>query len=177
MLLEMKDGTLKMFVRREKGIIGAADSVDGGYTWSKDYDSGYRGPTSRFHITRLKSGRILFVNHYDFSERDHLYAMLSEDEGKSFPYKLLIDERKDVSYPDAKEAADGFIYVTYDRERGSHKDSFDEARSCAREILVAKITEEDIINGTLQNKESYVKRIASKLGDYKGDGQSMYKQN
>ena len=38
---------------------------------------------------------------------------------KTFPYKLLLDERE-VSYPDAKEADDGFIYVTYDRERGSY---------------------------------------------------------
>ena len=177
MLIELKDGTLRMLVRCEKGFIGVADSKDGGFTWTDCFDCGYRGPTSRFHITRLKSGRILFINHHDFNDRNNLTAMLSEDEGKTFPYKLLLDERKDVSYPDAKEASDGFIYVTYDRERGGYKKSYAEARECAREILVAKITEEDIINGTLQNKESYVKRIASKLGDYKGDGQKMYEQN
>lgn len=174
MLLEMNDGTLRMFVRGEHGVIYASDSHDGGDTWSDGFDSGYRGPTSRFHITRLKSGRILFVNHYDFAERDHLYAMLSEDGGKTFPYKLLIDERKDVSYPDAKEAEDGFIYITYDRERGGYKKSYAEAKECAREILVAKITEDDILKGSIQNPESYLERVASKLSEYNGDAEALY---
>ncbi len=45
--------------------------------------------------------------------------MLSEDDGATWKYSLMIDERDDVSYPDAKEADDGYIYITYDRERGS----------------------------------------------------------
>lgn len=118
MILEMKDGSLRMFVRTKYGI-GASNSYDGGRSWSKDFDTGYGGPCSRFHITRLRSGRILLINHFKFSGRNNLTAMLSEDEGKTFPYKLLLDERE-VSYPDAKEADDGFIYVTYDRERGSY---------------------------------------------------------
>ena len=174
MLLEMNDGTMRMFVRGEHGIIYASDSKDGGYTWSDGFDSGYRGPTSRFHITRLKSGRILFVNHYNFSERDNLYAMLSEDDGKTFPYKLLLDERSDVSYPDAKEVEDGYIYITYDRDRGCHKKSFDEAKVCAREILVAKITEEDIIKGCVEDKGSYLKQVVSKLGEYSGNPEELY---
>ena len=51
------------------------------------------------------------INHYQFVGRDHLTAMLSEDEGKTWKYKLLLDERADVSYPDAKEADDGYIYI------------------------------------------------------------------
>ena len=52
------------------------------------------------------------------------------------PTPLLLDERNEVSYPDAKEADDGFIYVTYDHERVTE-----------REILMARFTEEDIIKG------------------------------
>ena len=173
-LLELEDDTLRMFVRAEEGIIAVADSRDGGFTWSDGFDIGYRGPTSRFHITRLKSGRILFVNHYKFSGRDNLYAMLSEDDGKTFPYKLLLDERSDVSYPDAKEV-DGCIYITYDRERGGFKKTYAEARNCAREILVAKITEEDIIEGRIESEGSFLKRVASKLGEYLGDADKLYK--
>ena len=36
--------------------------------------------------------------------------MLSEDEGKTWKYKLRLDGRNLVSYPDSKEADDGYIY-------------------------------------------------------------------
>lgn len=172
MILEMKDGSLRMFVRTKYGI-GASNSYDGGRSWSKDFDTGYGGPCSRFHITRLRSGRILLINHFKFSGRNNLTAMLSEDEGKTFPYKLLLDERE-VSYPDAKEADDGFIYVTYDRERGSYLSNMKEVMASAREILIAKITEEDIISGSLANTNSYLKRIASKLTDYDGEDKDHF---
>ena len=172
MILEMKDGSLRMFVRTKYGI-GASNSYDGGRSWSKDFDTGYGGPCSRFHITRLRSGRILQINHFKFSGRNNLTAMLSEDEGKTFPYKLLLDERE-VSYPDAKEADDGFIYVTYDRERGSYLSNMKEVMASAREILIAKITEEDIISGSLANTNSYLKRIASKLTDYDGEDKDPF---
>ena len=83
MLLELQERTLRMFIRTDYGI-AAADSHDGGITWSEDYDSGYGGPCSRFHIRRLASGRILLINHYEFDGRNNLTAMLSEDEGKTF---------------------------------------------------------------------------------------------
>jgi len=162
MILEMKDGSLRMFVRRHDGI-GAANSFDGGMHWSEDFDTGYGGPSSRFHIRRLKSGRILLINHFDFDKRNNLTAMLSEDDGKTFPYKLLLDERYKVSYPDAKEAEDGFIYITYDRERGAFLEKIEEIKASAREILVAKITEEDILRGCLVNEKSYLKYVADKL--------------
>ncbi|MBQ8496060.1 MAG: exo-alpha-sialidase [Clostridia bacterium] len=167
MILEMQDGSLRMFVRTEYGI-GASDSFDGGKTWSADYDSGYGGPCSRFHIRRLTSGRILLINHYDFQRRNNLTAMLSEDDGKTFPYRLLLDERNDVSYPDAKEAEDGFIYITYDRDRGAFKWKMRDIFASEREILMAKITEEDILAGTIMNENSFLKRIVNKLSGYDG---------
>jgi hypothetical protein len=94
--------------------------------------------------------------------------MLSEDDGESFPYKLLLDERSNVSYPDAKEADDGFIYITYDRERGGFKNNLDEVYACAREILFAKITEEDIIRGEL-GEGSRLRQVVSRLGKYEGE--------
>ena len=41
------------------------------------------------------------------------------DGGKSYEGFLLLDERSDVSYPDAVEGSDGYIYIIYDRERGA----------------------------------------------------------
>jgi len=76
---------------------------------------------------------------------------------------LLLDERDQVSYPDAIECDDGYIYITYDRERGCFKHSLEEAYSDAREILIAKIQESDILNGRLISEGGYLKRIACKL--------------
>lgn len=157
MLVEKKDGTLWMLVRTFDGI-GESFSYDGGATWTPGRKSHIDGPCSRFHIRRLKSGRLLMINHYQFDQRidvedimnqgnvkswkgrSHLTAMLSEDDGQTWPYTLLVDERNEVSYPDAAEANDGYIYVTYDWERVKQ-----------REILMAKFTEEDILQGKLSS--------------------------
>ena len=168
MVVELRDKRLMMLVRTRYGI-GVSYSEDKGLTWSEGVDSGLGGPSSRFHITRLKSGRLLLINHVDFTRRNNLKALLSEDDGKTWSTGLMLDERSAISYPDAKEADDGYIYITYDRERGAFKKSMEEALSCAREILVARITEEDIMNGKLTDEGSYLKRVASKLSTYSGD--------
>ena len=167
MILELDNGVLAMYVRTTYGI-GVAYSYDRGYTWSHGEDSGFGGPCSRFHIKRLRSGRVLLINHYKFTQRNNLTALLSEDGGKTFPFSLLLDGRNSVSYPDATECDDGYIYITYDRERGGAKTVEDAYRS-AREILTAKITEEDIIKGELVSKESYLGNVANKLGELSSD--------
>ena len=63
-------------------------------------------------------------------------AMLSEDDGKTWKGGLMIDARKDVSYPDGVEAEDGVIRIIYDYQRRD-----------AREILMATFTEEDVLCG------------------------------
>lgn len=165
MIVQKQDGTLWMLVRSFDGI-GESFSSDQGYTWSDGRLSHIDGPCSRFHIRRLRSGRLLLINHYRFQERidlndilsqgpvkawrgrTNLTALLSEDDGKTWPYSVLLDERNDAAYPDAKEADDGFLYVTYDRERVTE-----------REILMARLTEADILNGVFSSTGSYTKRI------------------
>lgn len=71
----------------------------------------------------------------------------------------MIDERQDVSYPDAVEDSDGHICIIYDRERGS----FGDPKAQAKEILLAKITENDILSGKGTSNGCYLKRIVSKL--------------
>ena len=108
----------------------------------------------------------MLVNHYDFDGRNNLTALLSEDEGKTWPYTLLFDGRMNVSYPDAVEADDGYIYITYDRERGGFGKSLEGVLSAAREILYARVTEDDILAGKLISEGSRLGCIISKLGEY-----------
>lgn len=162
MVIELKNGVLMMLVRTTYGI-GVCYSYNRGKNWSTGERSKLGGPCSRFHISRLCSGRVLLINHVNFTGRNNLTAMLSDDDGKTFPYALLLDERSSVSYPDATQAPDGSIYITYDRDRGCFKRSLEEAYHCAREVLTAKITEEDIINGHLVSEGSFLKNVVSKL--------------
>ncbi len=176
MVLELSDGRLAMFVRTYYGI-GVSYSYDRGKNWTKGVDSKLIGPSSRFFIGRLPSGRVLFVNNdnKDIVRRD-LTAFLSEDDGATWKYKLLLDEREATSYPDVAIGADGYLYVTYDRERGVLKNRFEDAYACAREILFAKITEEDIMAGKLTSPDSKLKCIISKLDKCVDEDLNPYKE-
>lgn len=161
MVVELNNGVLMMLVRTNYGI-GVSYSYDRGKNWSHGEPSELKGPGSRFFISRLRSGRLLFISHHNFTGRNNLTAFLSEDDGKTFPYSLLLDGRNQVSYPDAVER-DGCLYIVYDRERGCFKDSLEEAYGDAREVLTAKITEEDILNGTINPETSYLQKVVCKL--------------
>ena len=134
MVIEMKDGSLKMFIRSKIGI-SVANSYDFGRTWIIDEKEFLPGPSSRFFVSRLKSGNILFINHYNFTGRNNLCAFLSDDECKTWKYRLMLDERDYVSYPDAMQDENGIIHITYDRERGAYLHSLEENALCAKEIL------------------------------------------
>lgn len=168
MIVEKRDGTLWMLVRTFDGL-GESFSTDGGRTWTPGQKSHIDSPCSRFFIRRLKSGRLLMINHLNFQQRidlddimqqgnvkrwkgrSHLTAMLSEDDGATWPHTLLLDQRDGVSYPDAKEAADGYIYVCYDYQRVTE-----------REILMARFTEEDILKGQLASPDSRLRILVNK---------------
>ncbi len=167
MLYEQKNGVLRMLVRTTYGI-GEASSYDRGKSWNTPKKSDIKGPCSRFHISRLSSGRLMLINHYDFNNRNNLTVLLSDDDGVTWPHKLLLDERNEVSYPDAVEH-NGFIYIVYDRERGDVKRNLGEVYGDAREVLMAKVTEEDIISGRITNPESRLRVLVNKLGEYNGD--------
>ena len=122
--------------------------------------SGHTGPNSRIHIRRLKSGRILLINHVNptyqtnpkgWNTRNNLMAMLSEDDGKTWRGGLMLDTRDRVSYPDGTEDDEGYIRIIYDRERFAD-----------REILMAVFTEEDILEGRLVSEKSRLKVLVSK---------------
>ena len=161
MFLEKENGELEVYIRTYYGI-AKCTSEDGGKSWSEDTDSRLGGPCSRFFIRRLASGRILLVNHYKFRGRNNLTAMLSEDDGATYKGFLRLDGRPEVSYPDGAER-DGKIYIVYDRERGAHYSPTRDYTSSAREILMATVTEEDILAGRPVSPECKLRTVISKL--------------
>jgi hypothetical protein len=139
MVVERRDGGLWMLVRTAYGI-GESVSTDNGATWSAGGPSGIEHPVTRFFVRRLQSGRLLLVRHIPDPEnpklRANLAAYLSDDDGATWKGGLMLDDRASVSYPDGTEAPDGTLYIIYDRER-----------SGAKEILLARIREDDILAG------------------------------
>lgn len=152
MVIQKSDGSLWMLVRTKYGI-GQSFSNDQGSTWTPGEDSGIAGPNTRFFIRRLASGRLLLVNHRHFTNRSHLTASLSDNDGRDWQHHLLLDERPNVSYPDAIESADGVIRVIYDRERNG-----------AKEILMARVSEQDIIQGRVDSPLRQLKILVDRAG-------------
>ena len=173
MALEKLDGTLQNWMRTRDGIC-IASSNDGGATYEKALKFPITTPDSRFHICRLKSGKLLLIAHKDTTKRNNLCALLSDDDGISWKYSLMLDERSSVSYPDVKQGSDGYIYVVYDRERGGYKKSYAESKDSAKEILIARITEDDIIAGQIEDPNSKLRMIVSKLDHFDGNPDQMY---
>ena len=156
-LYEAKDGEWVMLYRTTSaaGGIQMTRSIDGGKSWSDPTDFTLKGPSARFMVTRFPSGALLVVNHHGFTKRNNLTALLSYDDGATFPYTLLLDERDQVSYPSGNVGEDGRVTLAYDRERTG-----------AREILLASFTEEDVRRGSLGDG-SFTKKIVS-VGGKKG---------
>lgn len=140
-LVEVNDkGEILAFVRTTKGIYYTR-STDYGKHWSNIVPFTASGPTtsSRSYIGRLQSGNLLLVSN-NSATRNKMTAFLSKDGGKTWPYRLLLDGRENVSYPDADQSSDGDIHVVFDRDRTGAKD-----------ILYCRFTENDILNGRSDN--------------------------
>ena len=159
-LVEKQDGTLWMLLRLKTGI-GEAFSPDGGKTWREVRKSGIWGPNARFFIRRLRSGRLLLVNHAQeegggasSGRRNRLAAFLSEDDGKTWSKPLILDCREDVSYPDGVEREDGLIYIIYDRSRFEQK-----------EILMAKFREKDVLAQQMVSVDGELQILVDKAGE------------
>lgn len=171
MIVELNDKRLWMLVRTQYGI-GQSFSSDMGKTWTHGENSNLGGPNSRFFIRRLSSGNLLFVNNANISaekaveqfisgataerKRANLTAFISDDDGKTWKGRLLLDERTGVSYPDGIEDEHGIIRIIYDRER--HKEG---------EILMATFREEDVLSGKQVSKEFRLKQLVNRTGGVK----------
>ncbi|MDP2414950.1 sialidase family protein, partial [Daejeonella sp.] len=136
-IVEISDkGNLMAMVRTTKGIYFTTSS-DYGLNWNPVEPFTASGPTtsSRFYLGKLASGNLLLISNIS-TTRNNMTAFISADGGKTWPHKLLLDGRDNVSYPDADQTPDGRIHVVFDRERTSAKD-----------ILYCRFTEEDVIKG------------------------------
>jgi predicted neuraminidase len=161
MIIEHKDGSLDMFIRSSKGYIFRTLSYDKGRTWSEP-EEWQPHIASRHFIRRLADGRLLLVRHGMTDEktpkRSHLRAFISDDDGLTWKGGLLLDERAKISYPDGFESPDGYIYITYDRNRKING-----------EILLARFTIDDVLNGKVTSERGVLKKVIRAPGKLLGN--------
>lgn len=155
-MIERADGSIYLTARTRSNGIWSSVSKNGGASWSTPEYSGISNCSARHFMIKLKSGRVLLVKHGEKidsnpGERSHLSAFLSEDDGKSWLGGLLLDERTGISYPDGFQSDDGYIYVSYDRNRATDG-----------EILMARFTEDDICSGRFGASRSEAKKLISR---------------
>lgn len=148
--------------RTNLGYYLASYSDDDGQSWSTPIQY-QKAPTSRMYIGHLSGGQLVFVRNISETVRQGMKVCISEDDGATWPYELVLDTRDDVSYPDLAEGENGELYIMYDRERTnrSHLDRENWTSTAAKEILLAKLNLQDIYNGFLSG-DSYTARVISK---------------
>lgn len=152
MLVERRDGALWMLVRKPYGI-GQSLSRDGGRSWSPGSPAGLSRVVSRFFISRLASGNLILVKNSppkDGAQRSHLTAHLSTDDGATWSSGRLLDERNGVSYPDGVQSPDGVISIIYDY-----------SRTGAKQILLARFTEQDLAAGKPVSKRAALRLLVN----------------
>ena len=104
----------------------------------------------------LLAKKIGFESGTYFNGNDHnkvrevMTAYLSEDDGFTWKYKNCINFSDHTTYPDA-EVHNGTIYAIYDHDRTG-----------AKEIILCKFTEEDIINNNPIKEQIISKAYGSK---------------
>ncbi|MBQ7408117.1 MAG: exo-alpha-sialidase [Clostridia bacterium] len=157
--VQLNDGTLWLLARIDCGRgVERFVSTDNGYTWSApEYDLPYPliGPGSRFNVTKLKSGNLLFVTNDSTSARTSLTAFLSTDDGRTWPYSLLLDGRANVTYPEICESNDGYIYCVWDKGRNVEK-----------EVRLSVFNEQDIKDGAIHSAKGQHKTVVVKDNNY-----------
>lgn len=141
-LVQKANGDLRCYVRSHYGRgndLLAAESKDGGWTWSAaEYDP-VVNINSRTFVMKLANGHWLMVKHGGVGKylwRTDLIAFISRDEGATWEGGLLLDNREDVAYPDGQQLEDGSIVIVNDFNRTGR-----------REISFARFTEDDVLRG------------------------------
>ena len=149
-ICQRRDGSILMLMRLSDGI-GYSESFDGGKTWTAAARYCVPSPSARMYLGKFPDGDFLLIHHWNFDKRDHMSALLSHDEGRSWSEVLLLDERFPVAYPDAFVDETGKVYAVYDRERYGDK-----------EIQLAVFRKEDILAGHCVTEGARIKGVVCK---------------
>lgn len=142
-VVPLADGRLMAYMRSQEGYIFASYSQDLGKTWSTPTPTSLPNNNSGLDMVRLRSGVLalahnptglmpfpipvetgwpdrLAVGFNRWGPRSPLCLSFSHDEGKIWPYSLILEQGEgEYSYPAIIQTADGNIHVAYTHRRKS----------------------------------------------------------
>ena len=153
-LVKRKDGSLYALMR-DNGPppkrLHQAESRDRGETWSAVTESALANPGSGAEIISLRDGRWILISNDLEEGRYRLCVQLSDDEGKSWKWRRILELAGDKSvrfhYPSLIQAKDGTLHASYSIhfEKNYKKDAED--RPLAKAIKHAHFNVEWLIAG------------------------------
>jgi len=129
-IVELTDGRILGAWRSQRptGTFGTerAFSSDGGVTWGEPeiWTAIGNNPNSRIGLYRSPTSGRLVLAYNNASNRSNLTVALSEDDGETWPMKLILDPLVGTSYPHISFDGLGNMTVVHDRNRLTEKAVF-----------------------------------------------------
>ena len=131
-VIELRDGTVLMWIRGNGGVQYAAYSHDGGESWSRPSPWALHSPVSPATVFRLRNGDLCAVwnDHEGHPElkrkpgaveglRTPLAIAISTDEGRSWSHRKILESNPKGWYCYiAQLEMDGYVLLSYCAERG-----------------------------------------------------------
>ncbi len=136
-LVQLRNGGL-FSQSRSNGWISENRTDGTSLTWPAAIRfSAFTSATSRTALARSPTGRLVMVfnQRADGHNRADMTIAFSDDDGLTWPYSAIFDNRTGVSYPDIDFDANGDVLVVYDYFRWRGK------------VLLARIDEQSIVDG------------------------------
>jgi len=114
-VVQLEGGRLRLFARSTTtiGRVCAADSRDGGVTWTEARPLDVPNPNSGIDVARLTDGRLVMVYNNTTRGRTPLNLAVSGDGEKWTKFADLETEPGEYSYPAMVEGSDGSLHITY----------------------------------------------------------------
>lgn len=119
-LVERSDGSILALLRPcgGQGRILQSVSDDGGESWTPADVSALTSPFAGLDAVRLRDGRFVVVYNSNPEARNPLTVAVSEDEGRSWPFRRdLVSGEGQFHYPAVIEDRDGRLQVTFTNNR------------------------------------------------------------
>ena len=112
-VVQLSDGSLLAYMRTKYSRIWEMRSLDQGRTWTGLRPTSLPNPNAAVELLRLRGGNLLLVFNDSDRERAPLVAVLSHDEGATWPLRRVLEAGEGkFSYPAAIQAPDGVIHGT-----------------------------------------------------------------
>jgi len=122
-VVRKQNGILVAYMRDEGPApkrVQISESKDDGETWSVAVESDIPNPDSSLEAIALRDGRWVMAFNDREEGRDRLAVALSDDEGKTWKWKRLLENREggNFHYPSLLQSRDGRIHLSYTYQPG-----------------------------------------------------------